>query len=204
MSAITLLSLMVGGVGLQAVAVGSWLRSQQVSDEAQREEEETNLAHYESASAGSSQAAEKRHNGQTPHAAEHASSKTDPRLTGWEFKIVRATRDLFRNSEVLQRLCEEEARAGWILLEKLDDRRIRFKRPIALRDIIQAELLPFDVYRSHYGPTQSWRTIGWAIVGISLLLLPAYLGFTLVSTTLKQSARHPTATPSLEFEQPTR
>jgi len=35
----------------------------------------------------------------------------------WEFKIVRANRNVFRDSVVLQQLCEEEAEAGWILLE---------------------------------------------------------------------------------------
>jgi len=51
-------------------------------------------------------------------------------LEGWEFKIVRAATRKFRRPEVLQRVCEEEARAGWEMLEKFDDSRIRFKRRI--------------------------------------------------------------------------
>jgi len=37
---------------------------------------------------------------------------------------------MFRDPVVLRQLCEEEAEAGWILLEKLDDHRVRFKRPM--------------------------------------------------------------------------
>ena len=37
----------------------------------------------------------------------------------WEFKIVRSDSAVFRKPEVLNRLLEEEAQAGWVLLEKL-------------------------------------------------------------------------------------
>ena len=47
----------------------------------------------------------------------------------WEFKIVRANTGAFRNTASLNRLLQEEARAGWIMLEKFDNSRIRFKRP---------------------------------------------------------------------------
>ena len=47
---------------------------------------------------------------------------------GWEYKIVRATTNPFRNPETLQTLIEEEALAGWEMVEKFDDNRVRFKR----------------------------------------------------------------------------
>ena len=46
----------------------------------------------------------------------------------WEFKIVRAYRAVFAKPEAFKKLLSEEERAGWILLEKLDDNRVRFKR----------------------------------------------------------------------------
>ncbi len=108
----------------------------------------------------------------------------DPRLVGWEFKIVRAKRNLFRNREVFQLLCEEEAEAGWILLEKLDDRRVRFKRPIALREIISSEFLNYDPYRCTYG--SSWQPSKWlsAIAVLIAIVVPAYLSYTFVANTL--------------------
>jgi hypothetical protein len=48
---------------------------------------------------------------------------------GWEFKIVRANTRAFSKPEVMQQVCEEEAQSGWVLVEKFDDARLRFKRP---------------------------------------------------------------------------
>ena len=69
----------------------------------------------------------------------------------WEFKIVRANRPVFRNPKHLNRLLEQEARAGWTMIEKFDDNRIRFKR---LRQVgLDGSRLPSDIdpYRVHYG-----------------------------------------------------
>lgn len=51
----------------------------------------------------------------------------------WEFKIVRSDTAAFRKPEVLKKLLEEEARVGWVMLEKFDDGRVRFKRPRSAR-----------------------------------------------------------------------
>lgn len=69
----------------------------------------------------------------------------------WEFKIVRSTLGSFSKPEVFQSVVAEEARAGWQLLEKFDDNRIRFKRPRGARD--QDGYLPsgVDPYRTQYG-----------------------------------------------------
>lgn len=122
----------------------------------------------------------------------------DPRLVGWEFKIVRAKRDLFQDPEVFQLLCDEEGEAGWILLEKLDDRRVRFKRPIALREIIKAEFLNRDPYRCFYGST--WQPSKWlgAIALTIAIVVPAYLGYTLVAQALAETnTRSPQSFPPL-------
>lgn len=132
--------------------------------------------------------------GTLAHDTEQVETIKDPRLVGWEFKIVRAKRDLFREPEEFQALCVEEAEAGWILLEKLDDRRVRFKRPIALREIIKPEFLSFDPYRSSYGATGlSVTTIISAIAVAIAIVVPAYLGYTIVAQALASAT-----TPSLQ------
>jgi hypothetical protein len=73
----------------------------------------------------------------------------DELALGWEFKILRAPTRMFRKREVLASILAEEARAGWELLEKLDDARLRLKRPVALRERDAA--LDFDPYRTQCG-----------------------------------------------------
>lgn len=68
---------------------------------------------------------------------------------GVEFKILRANTNAFRKPEVLRRALEEEARAGWTLVEKFDDARLRLKRPASLKQ--NDANLTLDPYRSVYG-----------------------------------------------------
>lgn len=207
------LSLLVGSLGLQSAIAGGWLYWRQQVMGRQEWEEEENLTRYDYGEvpvnedqkldnlgeAGSS-AAPARGAPVSAGAVNSAKGQRDPRLVGWEFKIVRANRDLFRDSAAFRQLCKEEAEAGWILLEKLDDRRVRFKRPIALRDIIRSDYLSFDPYRSTYGPSGNpWAWLG-AIAALTAILLPAYLGYTLVSTTLKKPIA-PAASPTPVFPQ---
>ena len=69
----------------------------------------------------------------------------------WEFKIVRANRPVFRSPTHLNRLLEQEAQAGWVMVEKFDNMRVRFKRPRQAR--LDDPKLPHgvDPYRVHYG-----------------------------------------------------
>jgi hypothetical protein len=76
---------------------------------------------------------------------------TDDLQQGWEFKIVRSGSGIFRRPQVLQALIEEEAVAGWELLEKLDDSRVRFKRRIDKRSRDYALPSGIDPYRTQYG-----------------------------------------------------
>jgi len=80
----------------------------------------------------------------------------DDLAKGWEFKIVRANTAAFRKSEVMQQVCDEEARSGWELVEKFDDSRLRFKRPIAARNIPSPAGI--DPYRTTYGISQGKLT----------------------------------------------
>jgi len=70
-------------------------------------------------------------------------------VQGFEFKILRANTNAFRKPEVLRRVLEEEARAGWTLVEKFDDARLRLKRSASTKQ--NDSNLPFDPYRSVYG-----------------------------------------------------
>jgi hypothetical protein len=95
----------------------------------------------------------------------------------WEFKIVRSESGAFRRPEVLNRLIEEEAQAGWVLLEKLDDGRIRFKRPqrARARDVYLPEGV--DPYRTQYDARSSQAVIVSVMIG---LLVLAGLGFSAI------------------------
>ena len=68
---------------------------------------------------------------------------------GWEFKILRSATNAFKQPEQLHKYLEEEARAGWVLVEKFDDGRLRLKRPASARQMDGK--LEFDAYRTHVG-----------------------------------------------------
>jgi len=88
----------------------------------------------------------------------------------WEFKIVRSGTAAFRKPEVLNKLLEEEAQAGWVMLEKLDDSRIRFKRPHSAR--AKDAYLPagVDPYCTQYGiPSARYAAVAGVLVGLVVL-----------------------------------
>ncbi len=187
---------MVGSLGLEAAILGVLVsREQSVAGEKCDDEEEV-LTRYES----------QEDNFNAPeNAIANGNPKSDRNpddLTVWEYKIVRASSDLFRNPAIFHKLCREEAEVGWILLEKLDDRRVRFKRPIALRDTQMSDLPPFDPYRTHYGPMSNAMTWAMAIVLLSAIVLPAILGYALVSATLSKSRSNLPPTPVQSLPSP--
>ena len=85
----------------------------------------------------------------------------------WEFKIVRSETGAFRRPEVFQSLLQEESIAGWELVEKLDNRRVRFKRR---RDARRRDTtLPpgLDPYRTYYGRSTARPVL---LIGIAVML----------------------------------
>lgn len=179
-------SVFLGTLGIEAVMASALVRWQQVVVKQEYQEEEEMLTSYDSKdNITDSHQSQRANKGEPPQ---------DPRLSGWEYKIVRASSDLFRDPTVLAKLCEEESLAGWILFEKLDDRRVRFKRPLAMREVITPDALAFDPYRSHYGPSSNWLAWIAGIAAVTAMVLPAYLGFMLVSSTIANS-RSPASTP---------
>jgi hypothetical protein len=83
----------------------------------------------------------------------------------WEFKILRSATGAFKDPAVLRRYLAEEAQAGWTLVEKFDDNRIRLKRPAAARQ--QDAQCTFDPYRTRVGISE---------VGLGLLVAGIIFG----------------------------
>jgi hypothetical protein len=95
----------------------------------------------------------------------------------WEFKIIRSQTGAFRNQAALQKLMEEEARAGWQMVEKFDNSRVRFKRPRSARQRDSQLPAEVDPYRVHYGISEAAfvATILLVIFGaLGLVMLMAY------------------------------
>jgi SH3-like domain-containing protein len=97
---------------------------------------------------------------------EELTKYSDAELQGdWEFKILRSPLTSFKDPETFRQVCDEEGRAGWILLEKFDDSRLRFKRPISAR--ARDAGVDFDPYRTQY-KTGAGKVA--AIIAASILL----------------------------------
>jgi len=95
---------------------------------------------------------------------------SDDLENNWEFKIVRGNSETFRKHEALTGLVNEEKQAGWVLLEKLDNSRIRFKRQRAMQSHDQQLLSQgIDPYRTQYGTFPMNMVI--ALVGVVLVLM---------------------------------
>ena len=101
--------------------------------------------------------------------------KTTPviwgQLTGYIYIQLRDFKRGDRKSEVMQQVCDEEARSGWELVEKFDDTRLRFKRPTSARNIPSPAGI--DPYRTTYGISQGKLTaiILIAIFGSMALII---------------------------------
>lgn len=98
-------------------------------------------------------------------------------LHDWEFKIIRAYTPAFKNPETIKQVVAEEAQAGWTLVEKFDDMRLRFKRKTSMRS--NDSTLSINPYRSTYGVSQTWlilATLG-AITIITFILIYGSLYF---------------------------
>jgi hypothetical protein len=145
-----IISTIILDVGIQSVIIDRIFRAKQ-GNRRREEVEEENLTRYES-----------------------NTSSDQPK--GWEFKILRTSSGGFRSRKVLNKVCSEESQAGWILLEKLDDHRLRFRRPITARD--RDNQCKIDPYRTRYGIGESVETWTTIIVLLAIMSGAAVLGFT--------------------------
>jgi hypothetical protein len=99
----------------------------------------------------------------------------------WEFKIVRSASNAFKKPDTLRRIVEEEKMAGWELLEKFDDGRLRFKRPVSARR--KDTMLPqgIDPYRTQvgWGEGMIGGTVAVVVIGLMGLMVGAIILFDL-------------------------
>jgi hypothetical protein len=135
------------------------------------------------------------------HRQDHRLESRDEQPRGWEFKILRTNGNGFRRPLALQKACREEAQSGWILLEKLDDRRLRFRRPLLARQGDREAKI--DPYRSHYGISSELAAVVTVTTLLVVLAIPTYLGFTLMQSIFKSlSTQKIPAAPKLTSPSP--
>lgn len=95
-------------------------------------------------------------------------------LKGWEFKIIRSSTGYFKKQTNLQKVIEEESQAGWEMVEKFDNNRVRFKRRTDMRG--SDSMLGIDAYRTNVGMSEGKLVV--LILGI--LALTAGLIFAVI------------------------
>lgn len=83
-----------------------------------------------------------------------------------EFKILQAQTPLFAKSSKMHEILEEEARAGWQLLEKQDNYRIKLQRDVSFR--ANDKNLDIDAYRSTVGVSS---TITYGVTAAATLAI---------------------------------
>lgn len=115
---------------------------------------------------GSTAAAAKKRREQQEEEQEKTGYKKED-IEGWEFKIVRSIFGRFSNQEILKRMCEDEGRAGWEMIEKFDNSRVRFKRRVEKRHTDPT--LGYDAYRTTYGMGEG--TFALTIITIIVLVI---------------------------------
>lgn len=91
---------------------------------------------------------------------------------GWEFKFLRSARGEFKRPEKLREYLDEEAKAGWTLIEKFDGSRLRLKRPVSARANDGA--LGFDAYRTSVGTSEA--ALGLMIAGGVIVVVGVIMG----------------------------
>jgi hypothetical protein len=89
-------------------------------------------------------------------------------VEGYEFKILRTAGKSFKDPLQLRAVLEEESQAGWEMLEKFDEHRIRFKRRVEWRD--KDSLLDRDPYRVWVGTTPG-RVAAYIILVCAFVLI---------------------------------
>jgi cell division protein FtsL len=111
-------------------------------------------------------AAQQRKQGQEEE--EMTQYRRDELENDWEFKIVRTTTGAFRSRQAIEELKAQEGLAGWVMVEKFDNNRVRFKRPLSAQ--MKDAMLPpeVDPYRTQYGISEA---------GLAFMIIAIVLGF---------------------------
>lgn len=89
---------------------------------------------------------------------------------GTEFKILRSATSAFKRPDFLKQVLEEEKQAGWTLVEKFDNSRIRLKRSASARTAGNSTTL--DPYRSYVGMSETGlglRIAAAIVIGLAVV-----------------------------------
>lgn len=89
---------------------------------------------------------------------------------GAEFKILRSATSGFKRPEFLRQVLDEEKVAGWTLVEKFDNSRIRLKRSASART--DCSVTTFDPYRSYVGMSETalgLRIAAAIVIGLAVV-----------------------------------
>lgn len=89
-----------------------------------------------------------------------------------EFKIIQAPTPIFADTAKMQKLLEVEAEAGWRLLEKEDNHRIKLQRNISYRE--NDANLSIDAYRTSVGVSPMITYGLTALITLSIVSLIVY------------------------------
>ncbi len=93
----------------------------------------------------------------------------------WEFKIMRSALGKYGKYENVKKLCDEEAKAGWELLEVFDQHRIRFRRPVERRSMdSHLEINPYRTSGGSVGGAKVALIIGLVLVTLGAVLFTIF------------------------------
>jgi len=90
-----------------------------------------------------------------------------------EYKTLHSQTPLFSDPERLRAILAEEARAGWDLVEKQDNYRIKLQRETSHRD--NDGNLDFDAYRSTVGVSSLITYGATALITVAIVAMILYL-----------------------------
>lgn len=89
-----------------------------------------------------------------------------------EYKVIQAQTPLFSDSNKMHEILDQEARAGWRLLEKEDNFKIRLQRDISHRE--NDRNLDFDAYRTTVGVSSVVTYGATALVTLAIVSVILY------------------------------
>ena len=90
-----------------------------------------------------------------------------------EYKVIQAQTPLFSDTQKMHEVLDQEAKAGWRLLEKEDNYKIRLQRDVSNRE--NDKNLDIDAYRSTVGVSSVVTYGATAAVTIAIVSLILYL-----------------------------
>ena len=89
-----------------------------------------------------------------------------------EYKTIQAQTPLFADSKKMRAVLDEEAKAGWQLLWKEDNYKMKLQRDVSHRE--NDKNLDFDAYRSSVGVSSVVTYAGTALLTLGIVSVILY------------------------------